>query len=159
MATHGDWQAKGVIMAGAPIANAAVYHRVRFAVLDTVVYLEVPVPGERVQRVLILRDIEVERARRQARVDVVYCPSDLVPREKLSGDREIANAQAAAECLRRHGVQRVVATGRCRWCMWTCCPAQDWPWSAILTWEWPNDAPKMPRRLPTSARPSGLRRK
>lgn len=108
MATHGDWQAKGVIMAGAPIANAAVYHRVRFAVLDTVVYLEVPVPDERVQRVLILRDIEVQRARRQARVDVVYCPSDLVPREKLSGDREIANAQAAAECLRRHGVQRVV---------------------------------------------------
>ncbi len=108
MATQGDWQARGVIMAGAPVANAAVYHRVRFAVLDPVVYLEVPAGGG-VQRVLILRDIEIARARRQARVDVVYCPSDLVPKEKLSGDREIANAQAAAECLRRHGVQQVVA--------------------------------------------------
>lgn len=108
MATQGDWQARAVIMAGAPVANAAVYHCVRFAVLDPVVYLEVPAGGG-VRRVLILRDIEIARARRQARVDVVYCPSDLVPKEKLSGDREIANAQAAAECLRRHGVQQVVA--------------------------------------------------
>lgn len=107
MATQREGEARGIIMAGAPVANAAVYHRVRFAVLDTVVYLEVPAAGG-VQRVLILRDIEVERARRQARVDVVYCPSDLVPKKQLSGDREVANAQAAAECLRRHGVRRVV---------------------------------------------------
>ncbi len=107
MAIQGDGQARGIIMAGAPVANAAVYHRVRFAVLDTVVYLEVPAGGG-VRRVLILRDIELERARQQARVDVVYCPSELVPKEELSGDREIANAQAAAECFRRHGVRRVV---------------------------------------------------
>lgn len=108
MATQREGEARGIIMAGTPVANAAVYHRVRFAVLDAVVYLEVPAGDGSVRRVLILRDIELERARRQARVDVVYCPSDLVPKEELSGDREIANAQAAAECFRRHGVRRVV---------------------------------------------------
>lgn len=108
MATQEDWQARAVIMAGAPVANAAVYHRVRLAVLDPVVYLEVPAAGNGVHRVLILREIELERARRHARADAVYSPSDLVPKEQLSGDREVAHAQAAAEYLRRHGVRRVV---------------------------------------------------
>jgi len=109
MATQGDRQARGVILAGAPVINAAVYHRIRFAVLDPVVYLEVPAANGGFHRVLILRDIERERARRHARADAVYCPSDLVPTEQLSGDREMANAQAAVECLRRHGVQQVTA--------------------------------------------------
>ena len=58
---------------------------------------------------LILRDIEMQRARRFARADEVACPADFAPASGLSGDRETATAQAAAECLRRAGVTRVVA--------------------------------------------------
>ena len=97
-----------VIMAGIPQVNAAIYHRIRYSVVDPVVYLELPGDGRR-ERLLILRDIELERARRHARVDRAACPADFAPEGGLSGDRETATAQAAAECLRRAGVARVVA--------------------------------------------------
>jgi Xaa-Pro aminopeptidase len=51
----------------------------------------------------------MDRARRFARADEVACPGDFAPSDGLSGDRETAMAQAAAECLRRAGVTRVVA--------------------------------------------------
>ncbi len=47
------------------------------------------------------------RARQHARVDRVACPADFAPAGGLSGDRETANAQAAAEFLRRAGVKEV----------------------------------------------------
>ena len=97
-----------LLMAGIPEQNNAIYHRIRFAVGDPVALIELP-EGPFRGSVLILRDIEMERARRQARVDRVACPADFAPDEGLSGDRETATAQAATELLRRCGVRRVVA--------------------------------------------------
>ena len=70
--------------------------------------MELPVDG-RTESIFILRDIEMERARRHARADQVQCPADFAPESGLSGDRETATAQAVAECLRRRGVRRAVA--------------------------------------------------
>lgn len=100
--------APAVIMAGIPEINPVLYHRIRFSVVDQVVYLQVPAPEGGRKSVLILRDIEMERARRKARVDQVACPADFPPSGGLSGDRETATAQAAAEFLRRAGIQRVI---------------------------------------------------
>jgi Xaa-Pro aminopeptidase len=100
--------APAVIMAGIPEVNPVLYHRIRFSVVDTVVYLQMPTSDGGRKSVLILRDIEMERARRNARVDRVACPADFPPEGGLSGDRETATAQAAAECLRRSGVTRVI---------------------------------------------------
>lgn len=97
-----------MIMAGIPQSNAALYHKVRFSVVDLVVYLEVPAEGGGRRSILILRDIEMERARSKARVDQVACPAHFAPEGGLSGDRETATAQAAAECLRRAGVKAAV---------------------------------------------------
>lgn len=99
----------GLVMAGIPALNATLYHKIRFAVGDPAAYLETPGEGDSVCRTLILRDIEMDRARRQARADRVACPADFAPEDGLSGDRETATAQAAAECLRRGGVLRVRA--------------------------------------------------
>ena len=96
------------IMAGIPEINSALYWRLRFSVGDPAALIELPKGGDR-EAVLILRDIEMVRARRHARADRVACPADFEPAEGLSGDRETATAQAAAECLRRAGVARVVA--------------------------------------------------
>jgi len=101
----GDQDRTAVVMAGIPLVNAALYHRIRFAVVDPVVFLDVPQPDGTRTSILILRDIEMQRARRRARVDQVNCPADFAPEEGLSGDRETATAQAAAECLRRAGVE------------------------------------------------------
>jgi len=97
------------IMAGIPAINSSLYWRIRFSVGDPVALVELPGNGSPGQSVLILRDIEMGRAGRKARTDRVACPADYPPEGGLSGDRETATAQAAAECLRRAGVARVVA--------------------------------------------------
>jgi len=86
-----------LVMAGVPQTNATLYHRIRFSVGDPVAYLELPAAAGKRKSVLILRDIEMERARRAARADEVACPADYAPEGGLSGDRETATAQAAAE--------------------------------------------------------------
>ena len=95
------------LMAGIPVTNAAVYHQIRFIVHDPVALIEVPHERGR-KRILILRDIEMDRARQRTTVDRVACPADFMPAQGLAGDREIATAQAAAEGLRRHQVTQVV---------------------------------------------------
>ncbi len=97
------------IMAGIPEINCSLYWRIRFAVGDPTAFIELPGNGATSQSVLILRDIEMARARQKARADRVACPADYAPDGGLSGDRETATAQAAAECLRRAGVERAIA--------------------------------------------------
>jgi Xaa-Pro aminopeptidase len=97
-----------VIFAGIPATNRALYHRLRFVVGDPTAVLDITT-GEKTERVFILRDIEMDRARQHARADIIACPNDYAPESGLSGDRETATAQAAAECLRRAGVESVIA--------------------------------------------------
>lgn len=97
--------AHATVMAGIPQTNLALYHKVRFRVGDPCAYIET----DDGMRVLIIRDIEMERARKQARADKVYCPADFAPEEGLDGDRETATAQALAECLVRGGIDSVTA--------------------------------------------------
>ena len=96
------------IAAGIPEIISFLYWRIRFCVGDPIALLELPTPGGS-ESVLILRDIEMQRARTAAKVDQVACPADYAPSGGLSGDRETATAQAAAECLRRAGVTHAVA--------------------------------------------------
>jgi Xaa-Pro aminopeptidase len=96
------------ICAGVPAMNNTLLWRIRFMVGDPVCLLEIP-DSSGMRSVLLLRDIEMQRARQTAKVDEVGCPADFTPEGGLSGDRETATAQAAAECLRRSGVTEVVA--------------------------------------------------
>lgn len=97
------------VMAGIPAINNSFYRRLRFRVGDPAALVELPGEGGQRQSVLILRDIEMGRARQHARADRVACPADFTPERGLSGNRETATAQATAECLRRGGVRLVVA--------------------------------------------------
>jgi Xaa-Pro aminopeptidase len=76
---------------------------------DPVALLEIPDANGIVDSKLILRDIEIERAKLKADAQSFYSPKEFVPADGLSGDREIATAQAAAECLQRSGVTKVTA--------------------------------------------------
>ena len=96
--------ATATIMAGIPATNAALYHAIRFKVGDPVAFLSVDGKST-----LILRDIEMHRAKQHARTDNVACPADFKPASGLSGDRETATAQAAAEFLKKHSVSKVTA--------------------------------------------------
>lgn len=98
------------LLAGTPSENPALFHRVRFAVGDPAGWLSLDLDGDR-RTEFIVRDIEMDRARRAVKVDQVHCPSHYTPSSGLSGDRATATAQAIAECLRRAAVQ-VVTTDR-----------------------------------------------
>ena len=93
-----------MLLAGLPGRNLSLYRRIRFDVHDPVVFLEIPGQGS----TLIIRDIELQRAYKLAKADRCVPPAEFAPDGGLSGDREIAFAQAAAECLRRAGVDRVM---------------------------------------------------
>lgn len=100
---------RAIVMAGIPELNAALYRRLRFSVGDPAALVEIPQADGSTQSTLILRDIEMHRARQHARADHIACPADFAPESGLSGDRETATAQSVAECLRRAGVKEVFA--------------------------------------------------
>lgn len=100
---------RAVVLAGVPAVNMALYRRIRFSVMDPAAVIEVPDTDGRYERTLIIRDIELARARKLARADHVWCPGDFTPSGGLSGDRETATAQSVAEFLRRAGIGQVVA--------------------------------------------------
>lgn len=98
-----------IMIAGVPSTNRTLFHRVRFAVGDPAVLLEIPQADGSRHSIFIVRDIEMQRAREQVNANRIACPADFAPENGLSGDRETATAQAAAECLRRAGLQTVVS--------------------------------------------------
>ncbi|MFI4861840.1 MAG: M24 family metallopeptidase [Phycisphaerales bacterium JB063] len=98
-----------VVMAGVPAVNKALYHATRFGVGDPAALLFLPDDAGGFDRLFIVRDIEMERARKQARAELVACPADYTPEGGLSGDRETATAQATAEALLRHGIDTAIA--------------------------------------------------
>ncbi len=102
-------QVSATIMAGVPTKNLSLYHRIRFLVADPCAIIELPAGGSKLESLLIIRDVEMARAKQHACADRVTCPADWTPAGGLSGDRETATAQACAECLRRSGVMAVGA--------------------------------------------------
>ncbi|MCK4872714.1 MAG: aminopeptidase P family protein [Phycisphaerales bacterium] len=95
---------KPTIMAGIPTINFSVYHRLRFQAHDTVVLIDLG-GGE---TYAIMRDIEMERARKANAATHIHCPLDFAPRMGLSGDRDTANAQAAAELLATKDIDTII---------------------------------------------------
>jgi Xaa-Pro aminopeptidase len=96
------------MMAGVPALNAGLYRRIRFLVGDPVAIIEVSEGNLTSKSTLILRDIEMQRAKESANADEIACPADFTPASGLSGDRETATAQSAAELIRRQGCQEVI---------------------------------------------------
>ncbi|HUP82533.1 MAG TPA: aminopeptidase P family protein, partial [Pirellula sp.] len=96
------------MLAGIPALNAGLYRRIRFLVGDPVALIEVAHGSASVESTLILRDIEMQRARASANATNIACPADFAPLAGLSGDRETATAQSAAEFVRRTGCEEVI---------------------------------------------------
>ena len=100
---------RSTIRAGIPEKNSALFHAIQFSVGDPVAFLEIAQDGESPTTTCILRDVELDRALKQVKADRIAVPADFCPEGGLSADREVATAQAAAECLRRSGITRVTA--------------------------------------------------
>ena len=77
------------VFAGIPAADMSLYRRIRFLVGDPAALIEWDENGER-RSTLMVRDIEMARARATARADDVTCPGDFEPTGGLSGDPQRA---------------------------------------------------------------------
>lgn len=98
-----DQRTTATVMAGIPAGNNSLFHRLQFNVGDPAAWIEI---GGRTT--MMVRDIEVQRAKTNAAVNAVVCPADFTPEHGLSGDRETATAQALAELLRREEVTTAI---------------------------------------------------
>ena len=99
------------VLGGVPAANMNVRHRIQFSVGDAVFYISLPRESGGTRSILLVRDIEMDRARKLAHADEIGCAADYEPEGGLSGDRDTALAQAGAECLRHNGFDRVRTDG------------------------------------------------
>ena len=63
------------ICAGIPAINNTLYRRIQFSVGDPTALLELPAENG-TRSLLLLRDIEMERARKFANVDQIGCPAE-----------------------------------------------------------------------------------
>lgn len=96
------------LCAGIPAISASLHHKIRFPVGDPAALITIDDgTGAAPRTILILRDIEMDRARKHARADAFHSPADFTPASGLSGDRETATAQSVAECVRRTGAKSV----------------------------------------------------
>ncbi len=91
------------LLAGYPDRFPGVYHRIRFLCGDMTVYLDL---GEG-RTHLIVRNIELPRAKKAGKARHIWCPEDLPPTDGLSSDRDTSYAQATAELLVREGVKEI----------------------------------------------------
>lgn len=87
------------VLAGLARHNATLFHRIDLILPDASVIIDFADGSS----VCLVRDLELERARREVRADQIGCAADFEPEGGLSGDRDTALAQATAECLRRAG--------------------------------------------------------
>jgi len=90
------------LLAGVPADNASLLLKVGIAAGDPAAWLSVAGKS-----LVIVRDIERDRAQAAGLADDYACPGDFVPAGGLDPDRAIATAQAVAECLEQQGVMRV----------------------------------------------------
>lgn len=95
------------LLAGIPARNADLYHRTQFLAPDSLVYLA---HGDGT-KTLIVRDIEIGRARKLDHIDEFYCPADFQDEGVVIANRESGLAQAAAACLKRRGETEVTIEG------------------------------------------------
>lgn len=94
-----------ILLAGYPDRYPNVYHKIHMKIGDMTVYFN----DLRGYSAVIVRNIEIDRTKQAANVIDVFCPEDLVPAAKLSSNRNISFAQAAAELLKNRNITEVVS--------------------------------------------------
>lgn len=92
------------VLAGVPQTNRSLYHKIQFSVGDSVAWVG---NYDLDQSLLLVRDIEIARAKDHAQADQIGCSNDFPVKEGLSGDRDTALAQALAEALIRKNILKV----------------------------------------------------
>ncbi len=94
---------RAILLIAASETDANLYYATRFIAPDPFIYLEIK--GE---RLLVMSDLELDRARSQAAVDRVLSYSEIERDLKARGAAEPGTVDVVHEVLRRHGIQRLL---------------------------------------------------
>ena len=92
------------ILAGIANTNASLFRRIRVPLGDPAAWIEV-----NGKKIALVRDLEMDRVRQNSEAEIVTCPAEHEPPTGLSGDRETATAQAAAELIAGKKIKSIVA--------------------------------------------------
>lgn len=90
------------LLAGIPSENASLFHRMPLSVGDPAAWIQVDD-----EVTVIVRDIEVDRARRQITATHFASPQQYAPASGMNPDRATATAQAVAEFLTRKQIPSI----------------------------------------------------
>lgn len=96
-----------ILLAGIPAKNATLYHRIHFLAPDSLVYFE----HDDGSNMLLVRDIEMGRARMLKHIKQVHCPADFQPQGGFPSGRESSLALAASLYLKQRGEKEVIIEG------------------------------------------------
>lgn len=92
------------ILAGYADKNASLFRRLGVPLGDPAAWIAL---DER--KIGLVRDLEMDRVRQAGLCDEVTCPAQHAPPAGISGDRETATAEAAAQILRAARVEEIFA--------------------------------------------------
>ncbi|MEM8911888.1 MAG: M24 family metallopeptidase [Planctomycetota bacterium] len=114
--SHRDWQPEQLAMAAQITAgfadrNANLFRGLSIPLGDPAAWIRIPSRGDvEARSIAIVRDLEMDRVRGVADVDVVHCPADFENHARsFSSDRETAVMQSLAACLLDHDIKVVRA--------------------------------------------------
>jgi len=97
---------RAILMIAASEVDSNLYYATRFIAPDPFVFLEIK--GE---RIMVMSDLEMDRAREQARVDRVLSYSDLERRAKADAVTDPGVVDVVHCALREHGVKGLLVPG------------------------------------------------
>jgi Xaa-Pro aminopeptidase len=97
---------RATVMIAASETDSNLYYATRFIAPDSFIFLEIK--GE---RVLVMSDLELDRARAQATVERVLSYSEVERRVRAKGVTEPGSVDIVHEVLQEHGIKRLLVPG------------------------------------------------
>jgi Xaa-Pro aminopeptidase len=97
---------RATLMIASSEVDSNLYYATRFVAPDPFIFLEIK--GE---RLLVMSDLELDRARAQATVEHVLSYSDLERRVRAKGVADPGSAEIVHDILQEHGIKRLLVPG------------------------------------------------
>ncbi len=107
------------IIAGIPTQNLTLFHQTKFIVHDPAALI-IEFIDDKEYRTLLVRSLEVDRAKKDAKVDAVIWPGKFEPKEGFDSDRELHTPQGLAEFLLQKKISHVTLDRNSPAVFWHC---------------------------------------
>ena len=112
--------ATATLIAGIPTHNLTLYHQTRFIVHDPAALIIEHKNNNSKHTTLMVRSLELDRAKKNAKVDEVAWPGNFEPQEGFDADRELHTPQGVAQMLLEKKITNVTVDRNLPAVFWYC---------------------------------------